>query len=129
MMAQMGVTDMQYPILYALSYPERWKSKLPRISFKNPLSLTFEPVNPFLNQAIELVRDFGDDPVSTVLLNAANEIFVAQFLNGQVRFDGVYQHIRQVVCEGRQGVSYPKTLSAVLALDAEGRRLSNELLK
>ena len=129
MMAQMGVTDMQFPILYALSYPERWPSKLPRMSFRDKLHLTFEPLNPFLNQAIELVKEYGDDPVSTVLLNAANEVFVDHFLKGLVPFHAVYEHIRQVVCEGRKGVSYPHSLPDVLALDAEGRRLSSELFK
>jgi 1-deoxy-D-xylulose-5-phosphate reductoisomerase len=124
MMAQLGVTDMQFPILYALSYPDRWPSKLPRLSFEESMSLTFEPVNPFLNQAIELIREFGDDPVSMILLNAANEIYVDAFLKKQVSFHRVYDHLRQVVCDGRSGVSYPSTLSEVLALDEEGRKIS-----
>ena len=123
-MAQLGVTDMQFPILYALSYPDRWPSELPRLSFEESMSLTFEPVNPFLNQAIELIREFGDDPVSMILLNAANEIYVDAFLKRKVSFHHVYDHLRQVVCDGRSGISYPSTLSEVLALDEEGRKIS-----
>lgn len=128
-MAQLGVTDMQFPILYALSYPERWKAELPRLSFEERMNLTFEPVNPFLNQAIELIREFGEDPVSMILLNAANEIYVESFLKGEADFHKVYDHIRAVICDGRSGVSYPRHLSDVLALDEEARNISRSKLK
>jgi 1-deoxy-D-xylulose-5-phosphate reductoisomerase len=129
MMAQMGVTDMQFPILYALSYPERWLSELPRLSFEERMNLTFEPVNPFLCQAIELIREYGDDPASMVLLNAANEVYVEAFLKRQVPFHKVYEHIRQVISEGQSGLSSLQSLSEVLELDAEGRKISSSIIK
>jgi len=126
-LAQLGVTDMKYPILYALTYPERIRSKLPRLNFKDKMSWSFEQVNPFLNQAIELIREVGDDPLSCILLNAANECYVESFLKDEVPFFGIYRHLRAVIERGQAESLATQSLEDVLHVDALARRWSREL--
>jgi len=85
--AQMGVPDMRVPILYALSYPGRLKSDLPRLDFKISNSLTFfEPdTERFrnLSLAFNALKKGGNMPC---ILNAANEVAVNSFLSGKSGF-------------------------------------------
>jgi 1-deoxy-D-xylulose-5-phosphate reductoisomerase len=128
-LAQLGVTDMKFPILYALTYPERYPSHLPRLDFKTSMSWTFDQVNPFLNQAIELIREVGDDPVSCILLNAANECYVENFLKTRVPFLGIYDHLKAVIEKGA-GQNLPvDQLSDVSEVDLMGRQWSRELIE
>ncbi len=86
--AQLGVPDMRVPILYALSYPDRFISDLPRLDFKDHPALTFiEPdTSRFRNLAIaySAMREGGNMPC---IMNAANEIAVAAFLNKKIGFN------------------------------------------
>jgi 1-deoxy-D-xylulose-5-phosphate reductoisomerase len=85
--AQLGVPDMRIPILYALSYPDRLSSDLPRLDFKNNQTLTFtEPeLKKFrnLSLAYEALKKGGNMPC---ILNAANEIAVNAFLTEKIGF-------------------------------------------
>lgn len=127
-LAQLGITDMQFPILYALTYPERYPSKLPRLDFKTSMSWTFDQVNPFLNQAIDLIRQIGEDPVSCILLNAANECYVESFLKGEVAFDGIYDHLKAVIEKGSGQRLPADQLNDVSEVDLLGRQWSRELI-
>lgn len=85
--AQMGLPDMKLPILYALGYPNRLNSALPRLSFNNYPSLTFEAPDTTnfrnLNLAYRALREGGNKPC---ILNAANEIVVEAFLREKIGF-------------------------------------------
>ena len=85
--AQLGIPDMRLPILYALSYPRRLKSGLPRLNFKDYRMFTFkEPdLKKFRNLelAYRALKEGGNMPCS---LNAANEIAVRSFLGGKIGF-------------------------------------------
>lgn len=85
--AQLGVPDMRVPILYALTYPERLPTDLPRLNLVKTCSLTFsEPdLSKFrnLSLAYDALREGGNMPC---ILNAANEIAVNAFLNGRIAF-------------------------------------------
>ncbi len=85
--AQMGVPDMRVPILYALSYPGRLKSDLPRLDFKINNNLTFfEPDSERfrnLSLAFRALKKGGNMPC---ILNAANEVAVNSFLSGKTGF-------------------------------------------
>jgi 1-deoxy-D-xylulose-5-phosphate reductoisomerase len=85
--AQLGVPDMRIPILYALSYPDRYVSDLPRLDFKNYQTLTFnEPdLKKFRNLALayQALKEGGNMPC---ILNAANEMAVSAFLSEKIRF-------------------------------------------
>lgn len=85
--AQMGVPDMKLPILYAFTYPDRVETKFKRFDFNSCTQLTFE--QPHLNRfrnlgfAYQAMRQGGNMPC---ILNAANEIVVAAFLQDKIRF-------------------------------------------
>jgi 1-deoxy-D-xylulose-5-phosphate reductoisomerase len=85
--AQMGLPDMRLPIQFALSYPERFKSDFPRFDFINYPALTFEKADTetFRNLALsfEALNRGGNSPC---VLNAANEVAVAEFLKDNVGF-------------------------------------------
>lgn len=86
-LAQMGVPDMRLPIQYALSYPKRYMSKLPRLDLSQYATLTFEQPDmkrfPALGLAYQALKDDGNRPC---VLNAANEVAVKAFLNGRIDF-------------------------------------------
>ncbi len=85
--AQLGLPDMRLPIQFAMSYPERLKSTFPRFDFANYPSLTFEKpdTETFRNLALafEALNRAGNMPC---VLNAANEVAVAEFLKDKVGF-------------------------------------------
>ena len=85
--AQLGLPDMRLPIQFALSYPERLKSDFPRFDFANYPALTFEKpdTETFRNLALafEAINRAGNMPC---VLNAANEVAVAEFLKDRIGF-------------------------------------------
>ncbi len=85
--AQLGIPDMRVPILYALTYPERLPTDLPRLNLVKTCSLTFSEPDLIkfrnLSLAYDALREGGNMPC---ILNAANEIAVNAFLNGQIAF-------------------------------------------
>ncbi|MBL0742848.1 1-deoxy-D-xylulose-5-phosphate reductoisomerase [Chryseolinea lacunae] len=87
MKAQMGLPDMRLPIQFAMSYPERLKSDFPRFDFLNYPALTFEKpdTETFRNLALafEALNRAGNMPC---VLNAANEVAVAEFLKDRIGF-------------------------------------------
>jgi 1-deoxy-D-xylulose-5-phosphate reductoisomerase len=85
--AQLGMPDMRIPILYALTYPDRLKSDLPRLILKECKSLTFTDPDlkkfPNLSLAYKAIRRGGNMPC---ILNAANEVAVKAFLDDKIKF-------------------------------------------
>ena len=115
-LAQLGVTDMRLPIQYAFSYPERWASPLPpldlaalgRLDFHLPDHDSF----PCLRLAYRALREDGGQ---AVVLNAANEVAVAWFLEGRLAFTAIPRLIEQTM---DAHVTAPvRTLADVQALD------------
>lgn len=88
--AQLGMPDMRVPISYALTYPKRVENNLPKLDFFTQNNLTFEkPENdafPCLSLAYEAIKTGGTMPC---VLNCANEIAVAAFLNGKIKFTDI----------------------------------------
>ncbi len=124
-LAQMGMPSMELPILYALSWPERVHDT--GLSSFDPIaagSLTFEPVRvddfPMLPLGIQAGRDGGSAPA---VFNAANEVAVAHFLAGRIRFG----EIPTLVAGALEAlVDMPgASLEALLAADAAARRHVN----
>jgi 1-deoxy-D-xylulose-5-phosphate reductoisomerase len=85
--AQLGVTDMRLPIQYALTYPERFDVGLPPMDFSTAMTLELEPPDiarfKCLQLAYDALRSGGTSPA---VLNAANEIAVAAFLDERIGF-------------------------------------------
>jgi 1-deoxy-D-xylulose-5-phosphate reductoisomerase len=123
-LAQFSVTDMRLPILYALTYPERIESDM-RFPVSDLRHLDFAPPDlkkfPCLRLAYEAVESGG---AKTVALNAADEVAVASFLEGEIKFDQIPRVIEDVLAETKSGAL--ESIQAVLAADAEARRLARE---
>jgi 1-deoxy-D-xylulose-5-phosphate reductoisomerase len=123
-LAQLSVTDMRLPILYALTYPERIASDLrfdvadlKRLDFAAPDLEKF----PCLRLAYEAAEAGG---AKTIALNAADEIAVAAFLAAKIRFTDIAQLIEHVLNETSDG--HPESIKGVLKVDAEARRAAQE---
>ena len=124
--AQMGTADMRVPIAYGLSWPERISSGAKTLDFKNLAHMTFEVPDNVRFPGLPLAWDVLKAPVgSAAVLNAANEIAVASFLDKRIRFD----HIHQINHETLAAVSVAEVrdIEGLLALDAEARRVAGQL--
>ncbi|MBL7989009.1 MAG: 1-deoxy-D-xylulose-5-phosphate reductoisomerase [Chlorobi bacterium] len=119
--AQLGLPDMRLPIQYALGWPERIPNDYQRLSLPRLQSLTFSEPDlqrfPCLQLAFDALRRGGTAPA---ILNAANEVAVAQFLDGQLRFTDIPRCIERAL-ERAEIVDSP-TLEDILAADARTRK-------
>jgi 1-deoxy-D-xylulose-5-phosphate reductoisomerase len=122
-LAQLGATDMRMPIRYALTYPERVPSNDCALDWSTLRKLEFEEVPvrkfPCLALAKEALKQGGSLPCA---LNAADEIAVAAFLEGKLRFPGIAVVIERVL-EKMPRCAFSK-IDDVIAADAEARRLA-----
>ncbi len=125
-LAQVGFPTMELPILYALTHPERARDAgVRRFDPVAAGSLSFEPVRTDVFRAYAAGRAAAQaGGTAPAAFNAANEVAVAEFLSGRIRFGRIAQ-IVELVLE-RHGRSDAGSLEAVLAADAEARRLARE---
>jgi 1-deoxy-D-xylulose-5-phosphate reductoisomerase len=123
-LAQFSVTDMRLPILYALTYPERIQSDM-RFAVSDLRHLDFSPPDlkkfPCLRLAYEAAEAGG---AKTVALNAADEVAVAAFLEGRIRFDEIPRIIEDVLTATNSGAL--ESIGKVLEADAEARRQAQQ---
>lgn len=121
-LAQLSVTDMRLPILYALTFPERVESVL-KFSISDLRKLDFYPPDmgkfPCLRLAYEAAEAGGS---RTIALNAADEVAVAAFLDGQIRFLGIPQVIQATLSE--TAVTHPESIEQVLSVDSDARQVA-----
>jgi len=121
-LAQFSLTDMRLPILYALTYPERVPSSM-RFPVMDLRHLEFSPPDmekfPCLGLAYEAAEAGG---AKSVALNAADEVAVAAFLDGRIRFDQIPKVIKQVLGETKAGKL--ESIREVLKSDARARQLT-----
>ena len=123
-LAQFSVTDMRLPILYALTYPDRIPSTMhfPVMDLRH---LEFMPPDvekfPCLGLAYEAAEAGG---AKTVALNAADEVAVQAFLEGQIGFEQIPEVIEQVVTATKSGKM--ESIPQVLQTDAQARREAQE---
>ena len=126
LLAQISVTDMRLPILYALSYPERIPSDL-RFDMQALADLHFEQPDterfPCLRLAYEAAEKGG---AHAIALNAADEIAVESFLQRGIPFTGIPDTIEKVLETTPE--THPSTIKEVLALDHQARERSREVL-
>jgi 1-deoxy-D-xylulose-5-phosphate reductoisomerase len=120
-MALLSMPDMRLPIQYALTYPNRVETSLPKLSLKDLGGIAFEEPDrerfPCLDLAFEAVRRGGTVPA---VLSAADEIAVAAFLDGRVGFSDIYPMLRDVMAAHEARSS--ETLEAVMEADRWARR-------
>ena len=126
-LAQLGTPDMRVPIAYGLSWPERIESGADRLDFSTLAGLTFEAPDRERYPGLFLAWDALRAPEGTcAVLNAANEVAVAAFLHGRIRFDRI--HAVNDATLGAVALSKPASLGDLLALDASARREAESLV-
>ncbi|MFD2164032.1 1-deoxy-D-xylulose-5-phosphate reductoisomerase [Paradesertivirga mongoliensis] len=127
MKAQMGLPDMKLPIQYALAYPERINSNFPRFDFLQYPQLTFEQPDKttFRNLALAFlaIEKGGNMPC---VINAANEVVVAEFLNERIGFLQMSDVIEN--CMNKVSFLKSPTLQDFIETDKETRILADELV-
>ena len=127
LLAQLSVTDMQLPILYALTHPERIESEL-RFPVSKLRQLDFSPPDldkfPCLRLAYAAVEAGG---AKTIALNAADEVAVAAFLDGTLGFEDIPSTIEAVLRE--TPAHKPESIEQVLDWDADARRRARKLIR
>lgn len=124
--AQLGVPDMKVPIQYALSFPDRWDAPHERLDWSEISRLDFERPDPdkfpCLRLAYEAIEAGGTAPA---LLNAANEVAVARFLNEQIGFPDIPRAIERAL--EALPIRTDPSLDDLYAADEEARRFVEEL--
>ena len=125
-LAQLGQPDMRLPIQYALSYPVRWHNSFERLNLRGKTLTFLEPdlvTFPALSLAYQAGRRGGTLPA---VMNAANEVAVAEFLQGNISFLGLYEIVQQVCSEHQ--VSDALDLASILTADRWARERTLELI-
>jgi 1-deoxy-D-xylulose-5-phosphate reductoisomerase len=128
-LAQLGAADMRIPIAFALAWPERIATPAQRLDLAAIARLDFETPDltrfPALRLAREALESGGAAPI---VLNAANEVAVASFLSGQIRFPD----ISATVAEALSGVAQfdlPRSIDEVMEIDRVTRRQIDAMMK
>lgn len=123
MLAQLCPPSMTFPIQHALLYPDRAPGVEAALDFTKLLGLEFRPVDEVRFPMLRLAREtMSAGGVAPAVLNAANEIAVAAFLAGRIPFLAIPQLVEHTLDRIRN--FEPADLAAVLAIDAEARRLA-----
>jgi len=122
--AQLGTPDMRVPIAYGLSWPERIESGAAALDFTTLGALTFEQPDERRFPGLRLAWDALNGPTgTTAVLNAANEVAVAAFLDGRLRFDQI--HAVNHATLSAYSPSKPATLDDLLDIDGRARALAD----
>ena len=127
--AQLASHDMRVPIQYALTYPERVGTDLPRLSFDEARGLHFEPLDeeqfPAFGVVLDAARAGGTAPAA---VNAADEVLVARFLRGEIPFTGIAHGLRAVLDRWeRERTGVPPSLDVLVATDRWARAIASEI--
>lgn len=116
--AHLGPPDMRFPIQYVMTYPDKWPAPWPRLEMTQMGNLTFEHPDltafPLLSMAYTCGRQGGSVPL---VMNAANEVLVGQFLSGRIGFLDIARGVEKAVIDfaDRQADTLPDRV----ALDRE----------
>ena len=126
-LAQLGTPDMRTPIAHALAWPERIDSGVPGLDFSVPLRLDFEPPDfgwaPCLRLGYEAARAGGTLPT---VLNAANEVVVAAFLDRRAKFSAIPRVVEETLSRSVQREA--DNLDTILDEDAAAREIATALV-
>lgn len=130
--AQLGTPDMRVPIAYGLCWPDRMESGAQALDFRALAAMTFEAVDdaahqarfPALRLAWQVLAAAGGAPA---VLNAANEVAVASFLDGRIRFDQI--HAVNDHALGSVDAVGADSLEALLAVDAAARDCAARMVR
>ena len=124
-LAQLSINDMKFPILYALSYPERLRNPFGRLDLVEVAKLEFLDVEPERYPAVALAREALSQGGMPAVVNAANEIAVAAFLDGKISFPGIVRVVAETASAAGR-VPSPRNLEEAEEIDGMARRRAGE---
>jgi 1-deoxy-D-xylulose-5-phosphate reductoisomerase len=123
-LAHLGYPDMRVPISYALTYPERAKTPIPPLDLSSGLILEFSAPDGDAFPCLALARAAGEaGRTMPCVLNAANEVAVATFLDGQLPFLGIPEVVERTL--NAIEAAEARDLDELTAIDAEARRVAS----
>jgi 1-deoxy-D-xylulose-5-phosphate reductoisomerase len=126
--AQVSATDMRMPIQYAMTYPERSTAPVPRLDWTQARHWEFYPPDlekfPLLRMAYQAQEAGGS---ATCTLNAADEVAVAAFLEGQISFPGISEVIAETL--EKLPVRTAHSIEEVLEIDQESRAVARQCVR
>ncbi len=126
-MAQLGMPDMRAPIAYAMAWPERCPSGIERLDLTKTGNLTFQEPDPIRFPCLRLAYDaLKAARTYPAVLNAANEIAVAAFLDGRIGFTGIPELVEKTM-QAHEAWS-PVELEEYLQADQWARRTAEQLI-
>jgi 1-deoxy-D-xylulose-5-phosphate reductoisomerase len=127
-LAQLGSPDMRIPIAYAMAWPERMETPAQRLDLAAIARLDFEAPDadrfPALRLAREALEAGGPAPI---VFNAANEVAVASFLSGEIRFTDISRVVEQALADAE--FAAPRSIGEVLEIDQATRSRVRALMK
>jgi 1-deoxy-D-xylulose-5-phosphate reductoisomerase len=124
--AQLGPPTMKVPILYALTYPDRYKLDAPRLDWQTAFDLTFEPVDYEKFRCIQLAIEAAEEGgLAPAILNAANEVAVDRFLKEEI----MYIEIPRIIDSCLQELNNSETISleSLKNIDLKARKLASTI--
>jgi 1-deoxy-D-xylulose-5-phosphate reductoisomerase len=125
--AQISATDMRMPIQYALTYPERYKAPVPRLDWTETRNWQFFAPDLGKFRALKLAYEAQERGGSaTCILNAADEVAVAAFLNGSIPFPAIAQTVEETL--NREPIVEPQSIDEVIAADLGARRTAEAVV-
>jgi 1-deoxy-D-xylulose-5-phosphate reductoisomerase len=130
-LAQLGSPDMRTPIACAMSWPQRIDAAVQKLDWSRVRQLDFEPPDdarfPSLSLARQALQTGG---AASAVLNAANEVAVAAFLEARLAFGAIFKVVEETLSTMSCGQSkVPQSLQELLAVDQEARRKAFEIVE
>jgi 1-deoxy-D-xylulose-5-phosphate reductoisomerase len=126
-LAHLGYPDMRVPIAFALTYPDREATPVPRLDFSEGLVLEFEPPDVETFPLLALARQAGErGGTYPCAFNAANEVAVAAFLDGRLPFLGIAAAVEDTLAEVEGAPA--RDLAELVEADGTARRLAERAL-
>ena len=126
-LAQMGTQDMRIPISYALGWPNRMTTPSRRLDLHEIGTLTFEQPDPERFPALRLAREaLQAGGAAPIVLNAANEVAVAQFLQGGLKFLDIARVVEGTL--DRSNAAAPANIADIGDIDQSARRLALDII-
>ncbi len=128
-LAQLGMPDMRTPIAYSLAWPERMATPVKRLDLTALGSLSFEAPDEVRFPALRIAREaLIAGGVAPAILNAANEIAVAAFLNRTLSFTAIPALVEETLAKSHPFISQkPSNIEDIFTVDREARRLAQDL--